>query len=82
MDDSDYLWKTNASKVTSELSAEILKKIPHLKKGVENLEKALQRRKPDEVLDYGWITNIEEDFASIRNNVGRINGAVLVRGTK
>lgn len=80
--DCSYLWNVNTAEVIAEFKAEILKDIATLKSRIDDLEKAVKGNQPENAIAYGWIQNILEPLDSIRNNVGRINGAVLVRGTE
>jgi signal transduction histidine kinase len=79
---ADYLWNTNIPEVTKELSDEALREFQFLKRAVNDLEDAFKNRKPREAIAYGWVSNLTEHLTKIINEVGRINGAVLVRGTE
>lgn len=80
--ENDLWWKTNVPEVTGKLSEEILTSIKSLESAIKDLKKAVIDRGPREAIPYAWIENATPHFESIKNNVGRINGAVLVRATK
>ena len=82
MRNCSYLLKVNTAEVTAEFKTEILKDIAVLKLRVQDLERAVERSDPNDAIAYEWLQNIIDPLDSIRNNVGRINGAVLVRGTE
>lgn len=73
------MFDTNTAEVTQSMAEEVLKNIQILKRAVDNLEKEVKNHDPKRAIAYGWIRNIQEPFESIKTDVCRINGAVLVR---
>jgi hypothetical protein len=77
-----YLLKTNVPEVTKVLSDKVLEQIRLMKRTLNDLETAVKSRGPRDTVAYAWIENIDSHYESIKGNVSRINGAVLVTGTE
>jgi hypothetical protein len=73
------MFDTNTAEVTKPLAEEVLKQIEVLKRATADLERAVKDHDSKKAIPYGWIHNMQEPFESIKANVCRINGAVLVR---
>jgi hypothetical protein len=73
------MFDTNTADVTKKLAASILERIEVLKRATAELETVVRNRDPRHAIPYGWIQNMQEPFESIKADVCRINGAVLVR---
>lgn len=73
------MFDTNTAEVTKPLAEEVLKRIEILKRATSDLERVVKEHDPKHAIAYGWIQNMQEPFESIKADVCRINGAVLVR---
>jgi hypothetical protein len=73
------MFDTDTADVTKSLSKEILRNIERLKKATANLEEQVKTMDPTRAIAQGWLENMTFPFESIKRDVNRINGAVLVR---
>lgn len=76
---SSRMFDTDTADVTRSLAGEILKNIERLKKATSALEEQVKTMNPTRAIAHGWLENMSFPFESIKRDVNRINGAVLVR---